>query len=713
MSKNPELPSNLLLHLLYGKPTSHLHVDVESYSETELLKCGHYRYWDDPKAEVMLLSFALDDNPVELYDIHGGQKPPEAFFRALADPSCLKIAHNAGFERQAILKQWGIYCEPTQWLCTMVLGMSLGLPGALGKQAEILGLENQKGDGKKAMMYFCKPCKPTKKNGQRTRNLPKHDPWLYMDYKQYNKEDVEAERELFKRLFKYNMQPRQWRAWALDQRINDRGVMVDMELVTQAIRINEIVKAELTAEAKALTGLDNPNSVKQLLKWLNDAEKEEDEELDKFHSDDWSLESTEREKKRLTDLRKKTVVELLGGDAISTRVRRLLELRQLMAKSSVSKYHAMKRSVCADGRIRGLLQFYGAPRTGRWAGRIVQVQNLPQNHLKDLEMIRAFVRAGDLLMLKIMFGDGILSVLSELIRTAFIPAPGHRFVIADFSAIEARLAAWDVQEEWRMEVFRTHGMIYEESAAQMFNVTWQSCIKGGVNEYLRGRGKVTELALGYQGGPNALVTMGALENGVAEDELLPTVRIWRKKSPKLTANWYQTNDDALDCIRYGVPIKRRAYSFEYSGGSLWQVLPSGRRLCYPNARIEFDKKYEKDAVVFDGMNQYTHQWGAIRTYGGKLFENRTQANGVDNLTNAMFRIEEEGIPIVFSVHDEPVMEVRDDWMADLYAPDHKVKSERKKSQGVKFVEALMCEEQEGYEGLPLKADGMDATFYQK
>jgi DNA polymerase len=725
MSKNPELPSALLWHLLYGKPRAHLYIDVESYSEAELNKVGAYRYWDDDSSEIELLSYAFDDEPVQTFDIIGGEKPPARFFAALTDPSVLKHAFNANFERLAFNSHYGIYCDPVQWCCTMVLGLSLGLPGSLEKQAAVLGMQHQKGDGRKAMMYFCKPCKPTKKNGMRARNLPHHDRFLWLDYKVYNKQDVEAERGLWKRLSKYNMQPRQWRAWAMDQRINDRGVRVDMELVNNAVRINDIIVAELKQKIIDLTGIKNPASVKQLLAWLNDAEGEEDKEREKYASDDFAIDKIEGTKKYYADLRKKTIITLLGDKSLDETIRRVLELRQLLAKSSVSKFRAMQRSVCKDGRIRGLLQFYGAPRTGRWAGRIVQVQNLPQNKLKDLALVRQWVKEFRLRTLRLAFGEGILQVLSELIRTAFIPAEGCRFIIADFSAIEARLAAWDTQEEWRLEVFRTHGMIYEASASEMFDVPLEDCMKDGKRSDLRARGKVSELALAYQGGPNALVTMGALTEGMDEGELLPTVKTWRKKSPRVTRNWYRTNDDALECVEYGTEIRygewltdrdgefQRRYGFTLEGGSLWQILPSGRRLCYPNARVEWSEQFERDQIVFDGVNQYTHQWGDIRTYGGKLFENRTQANGVDNLTNAMFRIEEEGIPIVFSVHDEPVMEVPLDWKAELANPGHKKKAEAAKSVGVKFIEALMCEEQPGYKGLPLSADGMDAMFYQK
>lgn len=725
MSKNPELPSSLLWHLLYGKPREHLYIDVETYCELDLNKVGHYRYCDHESFKVQLFSYAFDDDAVQCVDIACGEAIPQRVKDALTDPAVLKHAFNAGFERQAIRAHFGIYCDPVQWACTMVLGLSLGLPGSLAKQAAVLGMEQQKIDGKKTMLYFCKPCKPTKKNGHRTQNLPHHNRVLWMDYKVYNKQDVEAERGLYKRLSKYNMQPRQWRAWAMDQRINDRGVRVDMELVNQAIRINDIIKAELTQKIIDITGVQNPNSVQQLLKWLNEAEDEEDKQREKYASDDWAADRTESDKKYIADLKKKTVKELLGDKALDSTVRRVLELRQKLAKSSVSKFRAMQRAVCRDGRIRGLLQFYGAPRTGRWAGRLVQVQNLPQNHLPDLALIREVVKAGKLKMLRLMFGEDILPVLSELIRTAFIPAEGCRFIIADFSAIEGRLTAWDAQEEWRMEVFRTHGLIYEASASEMFDVPLEDCKKDGKRAELRQKGKISELALGYQGGPNALITMGAIEMGLNEDELLPIVRTWRKASPRVARNWYRTNDDAMDCIDYGERVSifewlrdrdgdiQRRYGFEYEGGSLWQVLPSGRRLCYPNARLEWSDKFETYQIAFDGVNQYTHQWGTIRTYGGKLCENRTQANGVDNLTNAMFRIEEEGLPIVFSVHDEPVLEVPIDWEAELYAPDHKIKAERKKSKGVKIVERLMCLPQPGYDGLPLQADGMDAMFYQK
>lgn len=727
MAKNPADPSVLLHHLLYGKPRRELGIDLETYSEVDLNKCGHYRYFDDDSTEVELLAFAFDDEPVQQYDIIGGEKPPKEFFDALTDPTVLKRAFNAAFERQAILKQWGIYCDPAQWVCVMVLGLSLGLPGSLGAQAKVLGMEHQKGEGRKAMMYFCKPCKPTKKNGQRTRNLPKHDRFLWADYKVYNKGDVEAERGLYKRLVKYNMQPRQWRAWASDQRMNDRGIRVDMELVKQAIRINDIVKAELTQKIVDLTGVSNPASVKQLLAWLNDAEGEEDKEREKYASDDFNVDEVERTKKYYADLRKKTVIELLGDKSLDSTVRRVLELRQLLAKSSVSKFRAIQRAVCKDGRVRGLYQFYGAPRTGRWAGRIVQFQNLPQNKMNDLALIREVVRAGRLKMLRLMFGEKILPILSELIRTAFIPAEGHRFITCDYSAIEACLAAWDTQEEWRLEVFRTHGLIYEASASEMFDVPLEDCTKEGKRKDLRPKGKISELALGYQGGPNAMITMGALAEGLEEDELLPIVKTWRKKSPRVTRNWYRTNDEAIECIETGRDVWmgemltdrdgdfERRYGFVYEGGSLWQCLPSGRRLCYPNARIEWSEKFERDQITFDGVNQYTRQWGDIRTYGGKLFENRTQANGADNVTNGMFRVE-EALPnsyIVGTVHDELVIEVPEDWEAALYAPDHEKKSERKKSRGVKIIEALMCEPQQGFAGLPLRAEGEDLTFYRK
>lgn len=720
MSKNAPAVDPALY--CYKKPFARLHIDVESYSATDLIKCGSYRYWEDPEAAIMLFGYAFDDDPITVIDLMDFESVPQMVLDALIDPYFVKIAYNANFERNAIREHFGIYCDPEQWRDTMILGMSLGLPGRLAQQCKALDMPVKKAEGKNYIKLFCVPCKPTKKNGMRTRNLPHHFPEDWEGFKGYNKTDVEAERALWLRLQKYDMQPRQWKAWAMDQRINDRGVRVDEVLIDEAIKMNDIIRERLTAEAIKLTGLENPNSVKQLIKWFNDAEKEEDEALAKHASDDWSLDKTLDDEKYILDLRKKTVIELLERDDLPDVMRRMLELRQLMAKSSVTKYRAMKRSVCADGRIRGLLQFYGAPRTGRWAGRIVQVQNLPQNHLKDIALCREIVRRGDLATLEMLFGEGILSVLSELIRTAFIPAEGKRFVIVDFSAIEARLQAWDSEEEWRMEVFRTHGLIYEASAEQMFGVPLDLIKKGGTREDLRPKGKVTELALGYQGGPNALVTMGALEMGIPEPELLPTVRVWRRKSPKLARCWYDTNDDAIDAIKRKTTIKRYGvaynagklrYGFEFKNNSLFQLLPSGRKLCYPNARLEWDEKYEKDAIVFDGINQYTHQWGPIRTYGGKLFENRTQANGVDNLTNAMFALEEDEsncLDIVFSVHDEPVLEVPIDWMSERAFPE---KPKDKKSKGVVYIESILCRPQKGFDGLPLRADGMDATFYQK
>jgi DNA polymerase len=716
MSKNPPaVPKDALpRHPLYVYKHRHLFIDVESFSIVNLTRCGAYRYWDDASAAIILLSYAYDDEPVVNFQTIKGQEPPAQFFKDLVDPNVVKHAFNANFERLAFNSHYGIYCDPEQWRCTMVLGTSLGLPAGMDNVSAVLDMEHKKGEGKPFIKYFCVPAKPTKKNGMRVRNLPEHDRMLWLDGIAYNKKDVEVERGLWQRLQKYDMQPRQWRAWAMDQRINDRGVAVDLGLIEQAIRINDIVKAELVEEAMELTGLKNPASVKQLLAWLNGAEAEEDERL-KMHADEHlSPSEIAWKEQKLENLKKKTVIELLGSEGLDAKTRRVLELRQLMSKSSVTKYRAMQRSVCKDGRIRGLLQFYGAPRTGRWAGRIVQVQNLPQNHIKDLEYIRSFVKAGNLKMLKIMFGEGILQVLSELIRTAFIPGNGKRFIIVDFSAIEARLAAWDAQEKWRLEVFETHGMIYEASASMMFKVPIEDIVKGGSREDLRPKGKITELALGYQGGPNAIKVMGALEMGVEEEELLPMVKLWRQTSPAVVRNWYKTNDDAIAAVRYEKPIERARYGFEFESGTLFQNLPSGRRLAYPGARLEIDKTYGREGVVFDGMNQYTHQWGDIRTYGGKLFENRTQANGVDNLTNAMFNLEKH-VPgdIVFSVHDEPVLEVDIDWEAELYAPDHEKKSERKKSRGVKLVESIMCWEQEGFHGLPLAADGMDAMVYQK
>ncbi|NUX58639.1 DNA polymerase [Paraburkholderia youngii] len=680
--------------------------DTETYSPVDLKKAGMYKYFDDPEAEILLLAYAFDNDPVRVIDIAQGETVPQEFIDALTDPTVIKRAFNAAFERQAYFKHFGIYCDPTQWRCTMVLGLSLGLPGSLAQQAKVLNMPIQKmGDvGKDGIKKFCVPIKkPLKKHGYRTRNLPHHFPEAWEGFKLYNKRDVEAERGLYCRLAKYD-QPCLWPAWALDQRINDRGVMVDMELVNNAIRINDIIKGELIEEARKVTGLSNPNSVQQLIDWLNNAEEEEEKQRALIEDDDPDANIEEK----ITNLRKKTVIDLLGT-VKSPAALRVLKLRQLMAKSSVSKYRAMQRSVCRDGRIRGLLQFYGAARTGRWAGRIVQVQNLPQNHLVDLELARSLVRSGDLPTLKLLWGEAILQVLSELIRTAFIPAPGKRFIAVDFSAIEARLTAWDAQEEWRLQVFRTHGMIYEASASRMFKVPMELIKKGGPRVELRQKGKVTELACGYQGSVNALINMGALEgkDAMKEEELLPAVKLWRKESPNVVNNWYRTQDDAMDSIRYKRVIQRERYGFEYRSNTLFQILPSGRKLAYPNARIEFDAKHGRDGIVFDGIDQYTHQWKSQKTFGGRVFQNRTQANGVDIITRPSLKLDELGLPIVFSVHDENVIEVDIDWMA---APSAK---NPRKSEGVIYIENIMCEPQPGFQGLPLAADGMDQMFYQK
>jgi DNA polymerase len=686
--------------------------DTETFSSNDLKKCGMYKYFDADDAEIILLAYAFDNDPVTQIDLARGETVPQEFLDALVDPKVIKRAFNAAFERQAYQKQFGIYCDPASWRCTMVLGLSLGLPGSLAMQAKVLNMPIQKlGDvGKDGIKKFCIPIKkPLKKHGYRTRNLPEHFPESWAGFKRYNIVDVEAERGLYCRLAKYD-QECLWPAWALDQRINDRGVMIDLELVDNAIRINDTVKAELIEEARRVTGLSNPNSVQQLIEWLNNAEEEEDRQRALIEEDDPDA----NVEARITDLRKKTVIELLGTVKSKAAIR-VLKLRQLMAKSSVSKYRAMRRSVCRDGRIRGLLQFYGAARTGRWAGRIVQVQNLPQNFMVDLELARSLVKGGDIATLKLLWGEAILQVLSELIRTAFVPAPGKRFIVVDFSAIEARLTAWDAQEEWRLEVFRTHGLIYEASASRMFKVPMELIRKGGPRVELRQKGKVTELACGYQGGPNALINMGALEgkDAMQEHELLPAVKLWRATSPNVVNNWYRTQDDAIEAIRYKRTVKRERYGFEYRSNTLFQVLPSGRKLAYPNARIEFDEKFGRDGIVFDGIDQYTHQWKKQRTFGGRVFQNRTQANGVDILIHPSLKLDKLGLPIVFSVHDENVIEVDADWMAEPYAPDHENKAERKKSKGVKYVERIMCEPHPGFPGLPLAADGADMAFYQK
>ena len=640
-----------------------LSIDIETYSSVSI-KDGVYKYITAPDFQILLLAYAFDNEPVQVVDLAQGETVPERVFDAIygyADGYQL-TAFNAAFERTCLASPGG---DAARWDCTMVRCAMLGLPTNLDGAGKALGITQQKmTEGKALIKFFCEPCKPTKTNGGRTRNLPHHDPARWELFKKYCARDVEAEREIRNKILSFPVPDMERRLWVLDQQINDRGVGVDVTLAANAVRIAADYKARLEAEAICLTGLENPNSVSQLIDWL------------------------EREGMQTDSLTKKDVPELLKqtSDDVVTRV---LQIRQELGKSSVKKYDAMLKSVGADGRIRGLLQYYGATRTGRWAGRMVQVQNLPRNEMKELDIARNFVIGNNSEALELIFGN-IPDVLSQLIRTAFVAGEGKTLAVCDFSAIEAVVLAWLAGEEWRMDVFRTHGKIYEASASKMFNVLIETIDK---NSPLRQKGKVSELALGYQGGPNALITMGALDMGLKESELKPLVDAWRAANPSIVKLWYAMDDAAKRALdsKVEVPV-RNGVSFYMQKGVLSMRLPSGRALRYPFAHLA-DGKYGK-VVKFKGVDQTTKQWGLQDTYGGKLVENAVQAIARDCLAEAMLRINDKGGRIVMHVHDEVIIETADP--SDLA-----------------MMQAVMAEPISWAPGLPLKAEGYTTYYYKK
>ena len=650
-----------------------LAIDIETYSDEDLPKTGVYRYAESPVFEITLLAYAYDDQEVHIVDLLQGETIPDRVLKDLVDQYVVKTAFNAAFERTCLAAYLGRYMPPEQWRCTSVLALTLGLPGNLGAVGDALRLGKDKkkmGVGRSLISYFCKPCKPTKVNGRRTRNFPHHDPDRWELFKTYCKQDVVSEREIRNRLLSFDLTPEEQALWCLDQKINERGVRLDMQLVEHAIRCDELYAERLLAEAIELTGLQNPKSVTQLKKWLRD-------------TDDIEVES----------LNKQVVPELLRGTA-NANVRRVLELRQEMAKSSVSKYKAMSRAVSKDGRVRGLHQFYGANRTGRWAGRVVQPQNLPQNKLKDLDLARNLLREGKYDELEMMFGN-VPDTLSQLIRTAMVASDGRQLMVVDFSAIEARVLAWLAWEKWRIDVFNTHGKIYEASAEQMFHLPPGSVGKGSP---YRQKGKVAELALGYQGGAGALITMGALKMGLTEDELDPIKIAWRAANKKIEQFWYDVERAAIRALVEKQPVllpiadKRAALVFSYEKGCLFIKLPSGRRLCYYRARMEHDVKFNKTAITYGGLDQKTKQWSDnIRTYGGKLVENLCQAIARDCLREGLFALDAAGFETVIHVHDEAVSDGGD----------------------LAQAEAIMGTPIVWAPGLPLRGDGFITPYYKK
>ena len=641
-----------------------LGIDIETFSDVDLIKCGVYAYSDSPAFEVLLFAYCFDGGETRVIDLAQGEVLPEDVVEAVFDGSVVKTAFNANFERTCLSKYFGRYLPPDSWHCSAVQAAVLALPRSLEDVGAVLGLDERKmKEGKELIRYFCVPCKPTKANGGRRRNLPCHAPEKWEVFKRYCRRDVDVEKAIRRKLCKFPIPEGEMEAYRLDQRINDRGVLVDMGLVRQAVRCERLHKGVATERAYELTGLENPNSVAQLKGWLGENGVEAE------------------------SLSRKAVAELI--EESDGEVKELLRLRLLMAKTSVKKYEAMERSVCSDGRVHGLLQFYGANRTGRWAGRLVQVQNLPQNHIEDLELARRLVREGRFEDVEMLY-DSTPNVLSELIRTAFVAEPGCRFVVADFSAIEARVLAWLAGERWRLEVFSSHGKIYEASASAMFHVPIEEVTKGSP---LRQKGKIAELGLGYGGAAGALVSMGALDMGLSEDDLPPLVAAWRRANPHITQFWWDVDKAAVEAVTKRTGTRAGRITFEYRSGILFVMLPSGRKLAYVKPRLAVNK-FGREGLTYEGISE-NKKWGRIETYGPKLVENIVQGTARDLLAEAMLRVERKGYPIVMHCHDEIIAEV---------------------PEGMGSVEE-MCEvmavRPSWAEGLPLRADGYECPFYQK
>lgn len=641
-----------------------LGIDIETYSEVDLPKCGVYAYAEHPSFEILLFAYAFDDEETHVVDLKCGERLPPRVLDALTDPAITKAAFNAAFERTCIGRYLGKRLDAAQWQCTAVQSAMLALPLSLEGVGEVLGIERKKlKEGGDLVRYFSLPCKPTKANGQRTRNLPEHAPEKWQRFKEYCVRDVDAEREIRAKLRSYPIPAKEQELYRLDQEINDRGIRVDPVLVAHAIECDKQYREKTTKRAYELTGLANPNSPAQLKEWLEGQGTEVD------------------------TLDKKAVRALLPG--AEGDVLEVLKLRLLMAKTSVKKYEAIRRSVCADGRVHGLLQFYGANRTGRWAGRLVQIQNLPQNHIPDLALARELVKAGRYADIEALY-ESTPNVLSELIRTAFVPRPGCRFIVADFSAIEARVIAWLAGEQWRLEVFRQGGDIYCASASKMFHVPVE---KHGQNAHLRQKGKIAELALGYGGAVGALTAMGALEMGLAEEELPPLVRQWREANPHIIRLWAQVENAAMTAVREKARVRLGRLTFHCRSGMLFITLPSGRKLCYVKPRIQTNR-FGGDGLTYEGVGE-GKKWTRIETFGGKLTENIVQATARDLLAEAMLRLRDAGFEIVMHIHDEAVLEV---------PIGH---------SSVDEVCALMAEAPAWADGLPLRADGYECEFYKK
>lgn len=660
----------------------HLSIDLETYSDVNLKKAGLYRYVQSPAFEILLFAYSFDGAPTQVIDMAQGEKIPLEVIHTLTDPQCLKHAYNAAFEWYCLSKYMGAQLPPSQWRDTMLHGLYAGYTAGLDATGRALGIPEDKqklATGKALIRYFCVPCKATKANGGRTRNYPHHDPEKWELFKTYNGQDVVAEMEIERRLSVFPVPDFVQKQWETDLLINARGVAVDMDFCEGALELGETIRTQLTDEAVQLSGLQNPNSVKQLARWLS-AETGDD----------------------ITTLRKETIKELLGRDN-ADHVQRMLEIRQELGKTSTKKYDAIEAAVCDDGRVRGLLQFYGANRTGRWAGRLVQVQNLPRTYTEPLEFARELVKGRKLDALRTVYGSPN-DTLSQLIRTAFVAAPGNVLIDADFSAIEARVISWLADEEWRLEVFRTHGKIYEASASQMFGVPLERIKKGNPEYSLRQRGKVAELALGYQGGVPAMRQMdtGKLLADLPDEEIKDIVDKWRNTNPKIRNLWYSFNDAAIRVIQNGGSLRVRCCTFAREcdcirGTTCMTILlPSGRKLYYVEPAVG-ENRWGGPSITYMGVND-KNKWGRIETYGGKLVENVVQAIARDCLAQAIGHLEAAGLPVVFHIHDEVVIDTAafdtNDAMLDKV---------------VKIMSAPIP----WAEGLPLGADGWVGAFFKK
>ena len=656
-----------------------LSIDVETFSDVDLKKCGVYKYAESPDFEILLFGVSVDGGEVTVYDLTSGDTVPEEIIKALSDDSVIKWAYNASFERVCLsvwlrrnypqhFSSYSIeedtvrnYLDPSSWRCSLVWGAYMGLPLSLEGIGKVLKLENQKmAEGKALIRYFCVPCKPTKANGGRTRNLPEHDPVKWSTFIAYNKRDVETEMAIQQKLSKFPVPDFLWEEYHLDQEINDRGIQLDMVLVEQAIAIDERSREELSAKMQQLTALENPNSVQQMKEWLTKH----------------GLEVDSLDKKAVKELLKTAPPELAE----------VLELRRQLAKSSVKKYQAMQNAVCADGRARGMFQFYGANRSGRWAGRLIQLQNLPQNHMTHLEDARRLVRAGDYALLSALY-DSVPEVLSELIRTAFVPRDGYKFIVSDFSAIEARVLSFLAGESWRLKVFAENGDIYCASASAMFHVPVE---KHGQNSHLRQKGKIAELALGYGGSVGALKSMGALEMGLAEEELQPLVDAWRTSNPNIVQLWWDVDNAVKTTVRQRLDTETHGIRFRYRSGMLFIILPSGRQLCYVKPKMGTNK-FGGESVTYEGVGS-TKKWERIESYGPKFTENVVQAISRDILMYAIRTLSH--CFIVGHVHDELIIECGMDVSLDA-----------------------ICEQMgrtpPWIKGLNLRADGYETMFYKK